>query len=1014
MKFTRIPFFLFSVCVFAFLPLISSAQYTQAYNLTIDNGLPSDRVYGMITDQHGYLWIGTEKGVVRYNGYQCKVFNMADGLPSEDIWGLTEDKRGRIWLSNISDEVGYLYNGKYYKSYLQGLRGTVYPTFFRRRRNGIVFQTGYGAKNGQTAICFEENDTIRSVPLHQSIFSDHVSRSDNIDKAYFLMIDESGKGFAIFGNTTFAVDYDNLKKEPVAKPLALLSAPAPFYPNFINLLVGNLLLSYAFNERSDTIYTTSITTGRISKVTIGGVPRAKVQYIYPATEDSGANTIYIVTGNDVIRCVVDSSIRVVEHLDKRAFLNNSIKDIKITTVHKDKFWNYCVGTPQNGVWLNQTNEFKSVLPQGVLDNYSFVGHHNNDLSFWWNKAQSRLAVADTKMHAIFYDIPGVNQVRSVCHYSGDTFLICAAVPHFFLRNSGRFIRVPANDFGDGLFAAIVRSRDELVFVASFSMYSVQRKNGTFVRNTVDVERFTALAYDSLRHEYYAHNNIKLLIHGKNHNKVLDKKTLNTMGVNSLQSICIDNKFGNVFLKGYENIVMLDRETNRSVKIFGNYNFKEASDMILYGDKLIVVSKYGVVFGAIQSKMKISQPFFKYNSKNVAFKILYGSCVVAGNLVLNTDKGVFTVAIPSTQDLNSNTRPVQAWYRFILNYRDTVRRLSGGDTIVLDQKHRSLLFDLILPLGNGAVKYYYTTDTATAYKPLNSNELNITSEFLPGVHYRLFIYAADQAINTNVVPLHFYIRPYWWQTPLAQKLMWLGGALLGLLVIFLSVVLTRRLVLRAAVRRQLRMELELKAIHAQINPHFIFNSLNSALLLVNKNRMEEAYSHISKFSRLLRSYLKSSRNKFISLREEVENLRNYIELQQTRFKDKFEYEIYVDSQISMDMVSIPSLLIQPFVENAINHGILPGRNMGHLLISFTSTHSGKTIMCTIDDNGIGRRMSLAGRSAGDGKDESYGNLMIKDLINIFNKYEDMHIDIQYIDKELPATGTIVKITMKNPK
>ena len=210
-----------------------------------------------------------------------------------------------------------------------------------------------------------------------------------------------------------------------------------------------------------------------------------------------------------------------------------------------------------------------------------------------------------------------------------------------------------------------------------------------------------------------------------------------------------------------------------------------------------------------------------------------------------------------------------------------------------------------------------------------------------------------------------------------------------------------------------MEMELKSIYAQINPHFIFNSLNSALLLVTKNRMDEAYSHISKFSHLLRSYLKSSRNKMITVEEEIENLKNYMELQQTRFKEKCLFEIIVDDNINQSSVKIPSLLLQPFVENAINHGITPKTQKGFIRIEFIQNKNENKITCTIDDDGIGRKKAEADKTSVNNKKESYGNLMIKDLVSIFSRYEGMTIDIKYTDKEAPLSGTIVTITIKYP-
>ena len=114
-----------------------------------------------------------------------------------------------------------------------------------------------------------------------------------------------------------------------------------------------------------------------------------------------------------------------------------------------------------------------------------------------------------------------------------------------------------------------------------------------------------------------------------------------------------------------------------------------------------------------------------------------------------------------------------------------------------------------------------------------------------------------------------------------------------------------------------------------------------------------------------------------------------------------------------MVKIPTLLIQPFAENAINHGILPNDGNGILKIEFRSKIKEGILQCIIDDDGVGRKKSKENNSL-LGKKESYGDLLINDLIDIFNRYEDLKIDIIYFDKEPPLTGTTVTINIKNIK
>ena len=328
-----------------------------------------------------------------------------------------------------------------------------------------------------------------------------------------------------------------------------------------------------------------------------------------------------------------------------------------------------------------------------------------------------------------------------------------------------------------------------------------------------------------------------------------------------------------------------------------------------------------------------------------------------------------------------------------------------------QTERKLQFDIINPYGDGHLYYSYRFQTDTEWHLLNADEINLPLNLEPDNYYTLLLKVNDDVWQSEPVSLNIYINPYWSQTKDGRSIIWTCIIAAIILLIAIIVFVTRRIVINMAKRRTFRMELELKAIYAQINPHFIFNTLNSALLLVSKNRMDEAYVHISKFSRLLRGYLKSSRNKLITLTEEIVNLRDYIELQQTRFKNKFEYQMIYESNNDLENYKIPSLLLQPFVENAINHGILPMETEGILKIIFELDDDKKTLTCIIEDNGIGRKKSKENNEKNKLKNDSFGDLLIKDLVSIFNRFEDLNIEIKYTDKELPDKGTRVTIKIK---
>jgi len=206
-------------------------------------------------------------------------------------------------------------------------------------------------------------------------------------------------------------------------------------------------------------------------------------------------------------------------------------------------------------------------------------------------------------------------------------------------------------------------------------------------------------------------------------------------------------------------------------------------------------------------------------------------------------------------------------------------------------------------------------------------------------------------------------------------------------------------------------LELRAIYAQLNPHFIFNTLNTALYFIKKKQMENAATHVTTFSHLLRAYLESSKNRYISIDEEITNLKNYIQLEQKRFENIFTYEI-INHTTPHETIYIPSLLLQPIVENAINHGLLPKGNAGHLKIEFYR-NADKSIVCIVEDNGIGRQQAEALKQEHAPARPSHGNRLIRELIDAFNKYEKLGIEITYTDKTTPLSGTLVTILIKAP-
>ena len=202
--------------------------------------------------------------------------------------------------------------------------------------------------------------------------------------------------------------------------------------------------------------------------------------------------------------------------------------------------------------------------------------------------------------------------------------------------------------------------------------------------------------------------------------------------------------------------------------------------------------------------------------------------------------------------------------------------------------------------------------------------------------------------------------------------------------------------------------ENKALRAQMNPHFIFNSLSSIQHLIISGKKEASIKYLNKFSLLMRNLLESSIETNVVLTEEISLLEKYLELESLRFSESFQFSITVDEQLDPDTVEVPALIVQPFVENAILHGLLK-KNEGEKLLQIRFKKVAHFIICEVEDNGIGRQASEALESELKNSKKSRGIEVTEKRLKMLNKSEDVFFQIiDKTDKMGKATGTLVII------
>lgn len=202
------------------------------------------------------------------------------------------------------------------------------------------------------------------------------------------------------------------------------------------------------------------------------------------------------------------------------------------------------------------------------------------------------------------------------------------------------------------------------------------------------------------------------------------------------------------------------------------------------------------------------------------------------------------------------------------------------------------------------------------------------------------------------------------------------------------------------------EIALQSLRREMNPHFIFNSLNSVNQFISQNRELEANKYLTSYSKLMRNMMENSNKDFIALGSEIEQLRKYLDLEHMRFEDQFEYTITVDEKLDTETIQIPNMIIQPHLENAIWHGLRYKEGKGLLQLRFLLENG--SVVVVIEDNGIGLTKSRELKTKNQKVHQSRGLTNTKERIGLLNELYKKEIALQIVEKTEPETGTIVTL------
>ncbi len=342
--------------------------------------------------------------------------------------------------------------------------------------------------------------------------------------------------------------------------------------------------------------------------------------------------------------------------------------------------------------------------------------------------------------------------------------------------------------------------------------------------------------------------------------------------------------------------------------------------------------------------------------------------------------------------------------------------SNNDDLVTKKDASRNLATLYRALGNEAKAITYNEayiNTIDALYVLKEQELELSArraKELASNQTRILTLEKDRELTENKITLINTEKELATQTNKRQQLVIYSLAVVAAMLLLLAYFMYRN-------NKQQKITnhlLALKSLRSQMNPHFIFNALNSVNSYIALNDERAANKYLTDFSKLMRSVLENSELDFIPLYKEIDLLSLYVKLEHERFKDKFDYTITIDPQLSTSDYPVPPMLLQPIVENAVWHGLRYKEEKGFLDIAFAkanTTQNSTGIQVTITDNGIGRERSKAIKTEHQKQRDSKGLGNVKNRITLLNELHDIQITMNVQNADLhPDIGTTVAVTM----
>lgn len=962
--------------LFLCLQFLKAQQYFFK-NYSVESGLPFIQVACMYQDQQGYLWSGGYGGLSRFDGKHFVNYGRKNGLPDVNVNTISGDEEGRIFVGT-NKGVCILEGDKFIYPGDKTLQARSVLSFGKGYHHSIYIGTDLG-------LYMYSSGKIKPVRKLANYSINAIYKSDT--SALYIGTDQ---GLVIYGHETFEV---------LNEANGLASNKIRCITQFKQYIVLGTNKGLSFYNPANKKFTNYFIEQGLIDENIVALVNQKDQYLWVGSQsgllryDNQQFSYYNVeisnNSNNIISLLPDreDNIWLGTYSGLYRYRDNSFSTFDkvngpgnsfVFQILRDRTGSLWIGTQNNGVFRYDAGYFKNYTERhGLSSNTSRSLIETRDGDLLFGNEEGLLQFTGDKFVPVKLPEKFKGPVDVLYHGEGDVYWLGGSNGFVKLEwkhgaAKSSFYRIPAKK--EFVVYGFCEDSRQNLYIGTYhaGLYMLKGDSLIHVNTRYQLEEDNFFTLRCIRDKVFA-------------------ATLNGIAIYDTQTHSVERITSDEGLNSDLIYSIEFAENQQSLWIGTNQGVNKMNIKKYLNDGEIEIQKFGkeegfagvecntsgiwedkdgtLWFGTVSGLVR-HEPFqFKKN-------LLQSPVLIQKIQVLNTDTNL---ALNSTLPSGYNTLTFH--YRAIC--------LTNPDKVLY--KKRLL----------GLEKDWSEAGTEDYSKYLN----------LPPGNYTFSVKACNNEgiWNEQATNFEFKISRPFYRT-------WWFLALVSLLVISLTyfLVLFRIYTVKREQKKEFERKvemskIELKALRSQMNPHFVFNSLNSIQHYIINNKSDEAFKYLSKFARLIRMILNYSDKPTVTVEEDLETLRLYIELEKMRFEDKFEYTIQVDDSVEQDYDIMPPMLMQPYVENAILHGLNPKPEKGRLNIHLRSENN--FLICTISDNGIGRERSSEIKHAGAKNHRSLGMKITEERLKILNEINASHLSVVITDLKTPEgnpAGTKVEL------